>query len=400
MIPHRHAPRALALAYFLSALCSSLTSIAISVHFAIAGAGPAMVTATLLAGAIAQIVFSPLLAPLFDRYPARRLAALASMADIIVLLALMIWQLPWILILGTFASSTTAGLIIPALFTIAEKLDGKGMAAAFSRMDTARLVGDFSDLTLGGFLIQVTSLRSAFLLEICASLILIVTVLSLTPATPAPPPEAQEGPQEGFLRRAWHAPKLLLRDSQVRSALQSLWGAIVFTSIYNVALVYFAIDVLHVGGLGYAVLTQAFIAGRIIGAKASARLPEGGSRMILPLAGIVMGGAIVLATLSGNLVGAALGFLIAGISNAIQVAALRLLVVRAVPAPVQPKALSAMSAANTSAMLVGYVISAPAVNHLGPAYALILSGTGTMLLSLLLGIAGNSAGRPPNKFPY
>lgn len=78
----------------------------------------------------------------------------------------------------------------------------------------------------------------------------------------------------------------------------------------------------------------------------------------------------------------------AGIGNAVQVAALRLLVVRAVPASVQPKALSAMSAANTSAMMVGYVISAPVVSYLGPAHALVLSGVGTALLSLLLGAAG------------
>ncbi|KQB83151.1 Major Facilitator Superfamily protein [Corynebacterium oculi] len=272
---------------------------AISVHFAVTGAGVSMVTATLLAGAIAQIVFSPLLAPLFDRHPARRLAVLASMVDMAILLVLIAWPLPWVLVLGACASSTTAGLIIPALLNIAERLDGRGAAVAFSRMDTARLVGDFSGLMLGGFLVQVVSLRSVFALELCASAILIVTVLAFTPATPMAPQEMKEG----FLRRVWQAPALLLRNPQVRSALQSLWGAIVFTSIYNVALVYFAVDVLHAGGVGYAILTQAFIAGRIVGAKASSRIPEGRSRMVLRLAGVVMGSAIVLATLSGSVAG-------------------------------------------------------------------------------------------------
>ena len=71
-----------------------------------------------------------------------------------------------------------------------------------------------------------------------------------------------------------------------------------------------------------------------------------------------------------------------GVCNAIQVAALRIIVVGTVPDEVKPKALSTMGSINSSAMLIGYIIGAPVVSVIGPAAALAVSGIGTSVLTV------------------
>lgn len=368
----------LAFAYLLSALCGSMTAVAISVHFAESGHGAFIITGTLLAGACAHIFLTPLLAPLFDRHSAKRLGISAALIDVTMLVILIVWPHPWVLILGTFISSATAGIIMPALFTLAEHHETTNPAAAFSRLDTARLIGSFTGPMLGGLLVQVASLRSAFATEILASLIMLLVLSRSTAPPPAPTTAAP-----GFIARIIQAPKLLFQNRQTRTALQGMWGAIIFTSIYNIALVFYAVDVLHIGGLGYAILTQAFIVGRIVGAKLAARCTTDRAYRTVIIGGAIMGAAIALAGFVPNVVVAVASFTVAGICNAAQVAALRLLIVFAVPEAVRPKALSTMGTVNTSAMLVGYLLGAPVVNLLGPAMALIIAGVGTLTVTML-----------------
>ncbi|KQB86226.1 MFS transporter [Corynebacterium lowii] len=399
-MPHRLAPLALASAYFLSALCGSITSVAVAVYFAATGVGAWAVTGTLVAGAVAQIFAAPLLAPLFDRYPQKHIALASFCVDMAVLFVLIAWPQPVLLVAGTFISSATAGVAVPALFSLAEGLEAKGAAVAFSRMDTGRLAGNFAGLALGGLLVEVFSLRGAFLLEMAACLVSMAILMAFTSATPPPTPPAapaatlpaapvepgaSPAKKPSFLAQVAQAPALLLRNRTTRAALQSLWFAIIFTSLYNVALVFFAVDVLHAGGLGYAVLMQAFIVGRILGARVSGRLgndPARGSHLrTLNLCGLVMGTGIFVAAVCGNIVIAAMGFFIAGTCNAVQVAALRLTVSQHVPQEVQPKALSSMGSINTSAMLFGYIVGAPVMGVLGPTATLLLAGAGTAAVS-------------------
>ena len=75
-------------------------------------------------------------------------------------------------------------------------------------------------------------------------------------------------------------------------------------------------------------------------------------------------------------------FFLGGVCNAVQVAALRIIVVGTVPGEVKPKALSTMGSINSSAMLIGYIVGAPVVSALGPAAALVVSGIGTSVLTI------------------
>lgn len=385
--------RRLAFAYFLLSLCGTMTSVAISLHFAANDGGAALISAILVSSACAQIFIAPLLAPLFDRYSARSIAIAATICEVVLLGIILVVPIAPVLIGVSLLSSALAGLSIPALFTIADEYsDEKNQAETFSMLDTARLVGSFAGPALGGLLLDIWSLRTAISVEIAANLVALVVILALRHANPPLEGEDESKPQS-VLARVLEAPALLLRNEQSRAALMSIWAAIIFTSVFSVALVFYAVDVLEAGGLGYAFLMQAFVVGRILGARRSRTIAPPRALAVLTVCGIIMGISIALTGILHNLVVAIACFFIAGICNALQVAALRLVITSAVPAELQPKALSSMDSVNTSAMLVGYIIGAPIVTAVGPALALVISGSGTALLTVLSPLVRNLRSR-------
>jgi len=385
--------RLLVTAYFLLSLCGTMTSVAISLHFAANDGSAALISAILVSSACAQIFIAPLLAPLFDRYSARSIAIVATICEVVLLGIILVVPIAPVLISVSLLSSALAGLSIPALFTIADKYsDEKNQAETFSTLDTARVVGSFAGPVLGGLLLDIWSLRAAISVEMAANIVTLAILLALRQANPPLASEDESKPQ-GFLARVLEAPALLLRNEQSRAALMSIWAAIIFTSVFSVALVFYAVDVLGAGGVGYAFLMQAFVVGRILGAQRSKTIAPPQALTVLTVCGIIMGISIALAGLLHNLVVAIACFFIAGICNALQVAALRLVITSAVPAEMQPKALSSMGSVNTSAILVGYIIGAPMVTAAGPALALVISGVGTALLTVFTPLVRNLRSR-------
>ncbi|PRQ11802.1 MFS transporter [Corynebacterium sp. 13CS0277] len=367
--------------FFLAAVCSSMTSVAISVHFADRNEGALVVTGTLLGSALAQIFLGPLLAPLFYRYPARTLGSIAAFADVGILGVLLAVPSPPVLIAGAVASAATSTLVIPAIYTTVQQAHPGEDADAvlFARLDTARLTGSLLGPLLGGWLAQTAGLSAAFAAEIAASLLVAAGFALQARTSPTDPLAAADS----FTARLVRAPRLLLRNPACREALGSMWAAIVFTSIFNVALVFFAVDTLHAGGLGYALLLQAFVIGRLLGSRLGGRVPAPRALGWLVAAGVLMGGGLAVAGLAAHLLVAIACFTLCGVCNAVQVAALRLIVVGAVPESTRAHALSTMGTVNTTAMLAGYVVGAPVVHTLGARTALIVAGVGTAAVMLL-----------------
>ena len=168
-----------------------------------------------------------------------------------------------------------------------------------------------------------------------------------------------------FFQKVLEAPSLLLKNRRSRSALTSIWGAIICTSIFNIALVFYVTSTLQASGTVYAIIAQAFIVGRIFGARFSAHLSAHNAEKALTGAGFAMGCFIALPGLIPSLWLCIPCFFLSGVCNAVQVAALRIIVVGTVPDEVKPKALSTMGSINSSAMLIGYIIGAPVVSAIG-----------------------------------
>jgi len=72
-----------------------------------------------------------------------------------------------------------------------------------------------------------------------------------------------------------------------------------------------------------------------------------------------------------------IGFFISGVSNAVQVAAIRMVFVRVLPERLMPKALSSLGSVNNAAMVVGLIAATPLIDIVGPSMALVISGLGT-----------------------
>lgn len=189
-------------------------------------------------------------------------------------------------------------------------------------------------------------------------------------------------PSPSFFQKVLEAPSLLLKNRSSRSALTSIWGAIICTSIFNIALVFYVTSTLQASGTVYAIIAQAFIVGRIFGARFSAHLGAHNAEKALTGAGFVMGCFIALPGLIPSMWFCIPCFFLGGVCNAVQVAALRIIVVGTAPDEVKTKALSTMGSINNSAMLIGYILGAPVVSTIGPAAALAVSGIGTSVFTV------------------
>ncbi|RAV32291.1 hypothetical protein DLJ54_04065 [Corynebacterium heidelbergense] len=398
---HRPATSPLILAYFVASLTSAMTAVAVSVFAARHGHGAAAVSSILLCNAIANIALVPLVVPIFDGWSPRRVALFASVVDLASLALILILPSFPVLLVCTVIGSTTAGIMGPAIYHLVslmgpdsgEHAEAKG----YARLDTARLLGGLIGPGIGGALFQLGGLGLAVSTEMAAT-----TIMGCCLAVFAPggrPATAEHGGQQSFISRITQAPRLLLQNPASRHAFQIVWSAIIFTSIYNVALVFFALDTLRAGGITFAVLTQAFMVGRLLGARVASRLDGQHAARVLTTGGIVMGLALLAVGFGRNLSASIALLFVAGICNSGQVSALRLTVSSAVPAAVRPKAFSTMGSTNSAAMLIGYALGGPVVNCLGAANAFVLSGCGTAALTAVFSARYLTTDRSSLRFP-
>ncbi|SQG52510.1 major facilitator superfamily protein [Corynebacterium ulcerans] len=379
---------ALAVTYFFVATCGAMTSLAISLHFASRESGETLVAAVLISGACAQVFLSPLLTPFFDRISPLTVAQTAAFIECVALVLLFLFPEPAFLIAGNVVVATLSGLSIPAYCVIAEECaPSHNQARVFSFLDTARLSGSFVGPALGGLLLDFGTLSTALAYEAAAvaGSFLVLCILDFRLRKNSAQINSVNTGRKPLkiFRSILEAPTLLLTQPHTRQALTSIWAAIIFTSIYNVALVFYATETLQASGLIYAIVAQCFIVGRIFGARMSTRLTEANALPTLIKAGAAMGLCIAIPGFVPSLLVCIPFFALAGVCNALQVAALRMVIVHSVRPAIKPKALSTMGTVNNSAMLVGYIVGAPVVASIGPSLALVVAGLGTMLFTVL-----------------
>lgn len=216
--------------YFLLSVCGSMTSLSISLHFAELNKGELLVASIFISGTCAQVFAVPFLAPLFNKFNSYHIALAALFLDLLGLVSMAAYPEPLILILGNLVTACLSGLSIPSIFTIADSQVGEGQQAkAFSLLDTARLCGGFLGPPLGGLLLDQRNLQTALFVEACAvglSLLAFYFLYKSSPQKSLRHPETNES-SPSFLHKVLEAPSLLLKNRSARSALTSIWGAII-----------------------------------------------------------------------------------------------------------------------------------------------------------------------------
>ncbi|MBO9624868.1 MAG: MFS transporter [Microbacterium sp.] len=390
----RTARLALPVAFLALTFSSGATMLAVMVTVASGRSAGWAVPVAVLCASVPQIVLAPLAAPLLDRVGPRRVVIASTAAQAALLLTAAAFPIMPVLIGVVAAKSAVSALDGAAFMLLAERAsraEGSDTAArAFARLDTARLIGSLLGPALGGVVMHLIGVSWVFMIDAVAVGACGIAVFF----TPRGDFGTSTAPTTWW-QRVREAPALLFQNPTTRVALAGLSTAIVFTSFYAVAEVLYALDVLELDPLGYGVLSLCFVIGRLVGAQAGGRVTVQAAPRLLLAATCVMGMGLLLPGVWHSVIAAGAGFAIAGLANATQVAAIRLIVIGAVPDDLRGRSLSTMASVNQTAGVLGTAAAAPVVAGLGPAGTLVLAGAGTLLVGVTAAaFRSRSAPRP------
>jgi MFS family permease len=370
--------------YGLSALGDQLALVALTLRLHGQGGSGWEVSALFVAGIAPVVVLGPLAGPLIDRVETVRLlvavtalqglaaAGLAFVTGLAATLAL-------VALLG-------AGLAVasPALLSLVPVITGRdGATRGYARLETFRAAGNVAGPALAGFAIAAAGFRATLLANAATFLVTALLagwVLISRGVRRRPGPDATGSRWAAQVAAGITA---LSRDGLLRVALPMLAAAIVFTAIMSVARVFFAADVLHAGEDGFGLLVAAHTAGMLVTSGfVAARVPLRRQPAVLAGSGLLMGAALTLVASVPLLPVALAGFLLTGVSNSLQVLAIRSLISSRVPDALHGRAFASSSAVLNGANIGGTGLGGPLVTVLGGTHALHLAGAGTFLVTL------------------
>lgn len=372
----------LPLAHLIATVSSSATMLAVMVTAAQGDAASWAVAAVLLSAAVPAIIFAPLAAPLLDKFGPRKVVVVSTMVQAVILLITAAAPTTAVLIAMVAARASVSALDSAALMLLVDRSPRSNApdstARAFARLDTARLIGSLIGPLLGGIAAQSLDLSWLFLAQTAT-----VAILGFVAGWYPQKEWEHVATSSTWWHRVTEAPALLFRNNAARAALSGLILAIVFTSIFSTAQTLYSLNVLDLDPIGIAILTQCFVVGRLLGSRIGARVTTDRASTWLLGATAAMGVGLLLPGLVHSSIVAGIGFAAAGLANAVQVAAIRLVVVSAVPDGTRGRALAAMGSVNQTAGVAGTALAAPILVLVGPAGALTVAGAGTLLAAIL-----------------
>ena len=319
-----------------------------------------------------------------DRFENRALIVAVSLAQVAVVTGLAFADsLAAILALTTLMGIGFA-IAQPAEFALLPAAAGEErLAVANGHMETARYLGMTAGPLLGGVLAAAGGTRLALLVDAATFALVAAAGVALTvrrrPAR-AVAGEVQDRARDGIA--------FLFGDRVLSLVMIVAFASLVFMTASATAEVFFAIDVLGAGELGYGALMTAWTVGMVGGAVVVARrVPP---RAIVPaaLAFVVLQGAgLALPTLWLTL-GFAMGaFLVGGIGHAAKNVLIRTLIHERVPDALRGRAFAAYSGLRNAAELCALAGGGLLVTAAGARWTLFVAGGG----AIVAGLAGLAA---------
>ncbi len=368
--------RLIFLAFALSSVGDYVALITLTLRMEDTGSGWA-VAALLLTGLIPPVVLAPVAGLLVDRLETVRVLVVAAIlqAAVAVGLAFVSGIAPTLglsLLLGTALAVTQ-----PALFAILPRAVGEDRTTeANSMLEVARWGGAaLGPLVAAGL---TASFGTSTTLLLNAATFLIVAALGPLLRVRRPPePRAPDEPTKGQARQGMVH---LARDPLLRMIVPMVGLMVVFAAADNVAEVFFAVDVLDAGELGYGLLVATWTLGMVVGSTASRLLRSEWLAPAIPLLAVVGGAAVVIAAWSAFLPVALLMFLVGGFSNGVQLVAMRSLLHKRVPDRLRGRAFAAYYGMIQAAQIVALAASGGLLELAGTRLTMMLAGGGTVLV--------------------
>ena len=371
--------RLIFLAFALSSVGDYLALITLTLRMEDTGSGWA-VAALLLTGLVPPVVLAPLAGLLVDRLETVRVLVLAAVLQAAVALGLafvsgIVPTLGLSFLLG-------AGLAVtqPALFAILPRAVGEERTTeANSMLEVARWGG----AALGP--LAAAGLTAAFgdrtTLTVNAATFLLVAGLGPLLRVRRPPEPRAEG--ESTKGEARQGITHLARDPLLRLIVPMVGLMVVFAAADNVAEVFFAVNVLDAGELGYGLLVATWTLGMVVGSIASRFLRRDWLAPAVPLLAVAGGSAVALAAWAGFLPIALAMFLVGGFSNGVQLVAMRSLLHQRVPDRLRGRAFAAYYGMIQAAQIVALGASGGLVELAGTRLTMMLAGGGTALVGII-----------------
>lgn len=323
---------------------------------------------------------APLAGRLVDAVESRGLMLLVSIAQAFVAAGVLL-DPPVAVLLGlTALLGTGAAIVAPAEFSLIPAAAGEAhVAAANGRVEAARYLGMTAGPLAGAILAARGLLDVAALMDVASFVAVALVALRLSARREPPLHRAT-----GDTGRARDGARVLVADRALRIALTTAIGALACLSISMTAELFFAVDVLHAGQIGYGALLTAWTCGMVAGAAVLARRVRADLLALAAVAGIAAQGAGLLgASLASALAMALAGFALGGLAHGVKNVALRTLIHHRVPDALRGRAFATYNGARNAAELGALALGGLLVGALGARTALLLSGAVPLALGLL-----------------
>jgi MFS family permease len=338
--------------------------------------GAAAVSLVLLAVAAPRFL-GPLAGALADRLDQRRLMAVCETGQAVVftLLAVLLPPLP-VLVGLVLVSGGLATAFVPAgRSAVPALVPQRRLGRANAMLSTAFNIQVAVGPTIGGLAVQFGGARVAFAVN---ALTFVVSALILT-RLPALKPI---GDHSGLWAETLAGLRFVATTPGPRALVLSLFAAVSFAAMDNVALVFLVSGELHGSPAEFGFTQAAFGVGML---AASFLLTLGArSAVALLIGGLVLSasGSVATALVPTLLAVAAVQF-VAGAGNGMENVASDTLVQRLTPRHLLGRAFGAVATAGQLGSAVAYASAAPLVTVLGPRAVFLIAGVGCGLALLI-----------------
>lgn len=325
-----------------------------------------------------SIVLAPIAGAIVDRFETRRVLALVSLAQAGVALALAFAGSTWAVLALAALLGTGWAISQPAEFSLVPSVAAGRIAEANGLVETVRYVGFALGPLLGGILSAVGGMRAAMLVN--AASFLVVTAVALVLRVERRPAHSAGQARE----RARDGIAFLFRDRVLGLVVVVAFVSLLFMTASAPAEVFFAVDVLDVGAVGFGALWTSWTIGMALGALVLARRVRSALAGAAIVAIVVQSLGLALPTLWLVFVFALAAYLVGGAAHGLKNVLMRTLIHQRVPARLHGRAFAAYNGLRNSAELVAVMGGGALVAAIGARWTLFFAGA----LPALAGVAG------------
>ena len=325
-----------------------------------------------------SIVFAPIAGALVDRFETRRLLALVSLAQAGVAVALAFAGSTWAVLALAALLGTGWAISQPAEFSLVPSVAGRRIAEANGLVETVRYIGFALGPLLGGILSAAGGMRAAMLVN--AASFVVVTAVALVLRVERRPARADGEAKE----RARDGIAFLFRDRVLGLVVAVAFVSLLFMTASAPAEVFFAVDVLDVGAIGFGALWTSWTIGMALGALVLARRARSALAGAAIVAIVVQSLGLALPTLWLVFAFALVSYLVGGAAHGLKNVLVRTLIHERVPVRLHGRAFAAYNGLRNSAELVAVIGGGALVAAIGARWTLFLAGA----LPALAGAAG------------